>query len=64
MILSGLGRIVVGNSWFGSIKTCVELHKINRLYSNMLVKTMHKSYPWLILREKELKWGQWRSALA
>ena len=38
------GRIVVGDSWFGSVKTAVQLmHK--GLYSNLLVKTAHKNYP-------------------
>ena len=64
MILSGSGRIIVGNPWFSSVKTCVKLNKINGLYSNMLIKTTHKNYPRLMLREKELEWGQWTLALA
>ena len=29
----------------------------------MLLKTVHKNYPQLMLREKELEQGQWTSAL-
>ena len=63
-ILSGLGRIVVGDSLFGSVKTCVELWNINGLYSNLLVKTAHKKYPRKILRESDIERGQWVCATA
>ena len=64
MVFSGSGRIVIGDSWFGSLKTCLELHKTNGLYSNMLVKTAHKNFPRGMLREKKLARGEWTSALA
>lgn len=57
MIRSGLGRIVLCNSWFGSIKTSVELHKITRLYSNMHVKSSHKNYQWFMLRTRPMDIG-------
>ena len=63
-ILSGSGRILVGDSWFGSIKTCVELWNINGLYSNLLVKTAHKKYPIKLLRESDIERGQWVCATA
>ena len=59
----GSGRIVVGDSWFGSVKTCVQLFNINGLYSNLIVKTAHKKYPREMLREKEIERGQWVSVL-
>ena len=58
------GRIVVGDSWFGSVKTCVKLMNINGLYSNMLVKTAHKQYPRVLLRESKVERGEWVSATA
>ena len=63
-ILLGLGRIVVGDSWFGSFKTCVELWNISGLYSNLLVKTAHKKYPRKLLRESDIERGQWVCATA
>lgn len=40
----GSGRIVVGDSWFGSVKTAVEL--MNRgLFFMGMVKTAHRNYP-------------------
>ena len=59
----GTGRIVIGDSWFGSVKTCSELHKINGLYSIMLVKTAHKLYPRFLLREVNLQRGEWTSLI-
>ena len=49
----GTGRIVVGDSWFGSVKTCIQLLKLNGLYFIGLVKTAHKGYPKEKLREAE-----------
>ena len=63
-ILSGLGRIVVGDSWFGSVKTCVELWNINGLYSNLLVKAARKKYPRKLLQESDIERGQWVCATA
>ena len=63
-ILSGSRRIVEGDSWFGPIKTCVELWDINGLYSNLLVKTAHKKYPRKLLRESDIERGQWVCATA
>ena len=37
------GRIVYGDSWFGSVKTVIELMNQNGLYGNMIVKTAHKN---------------------
>ena len=58
----GSGRIVVGDSWFGSVKTCKQLWEKNGLYANMLVKTAHKDYPRFMLRDQKLERGQWASA--
>ena len=58
----GSGRIVVGDSWFGSVKSARELLETNGLYSIMLVKTAYKDYPRLLLREKTLNnRGEWNS---
>ncbi|XP_069354527.1 piggyBac transposable element-derived protein 3-like [Maniola hyperantus] len=40
----GSGRVVVGDSWFASVKTAVELSKVG-LYFIGLVKTAHSFYP-------------------
>ena len=37
-------RIVVGDSWFGSVRTCLELMQ-RGMYSVLAVKTGHKLYP-------------------
>ena len=63
-ILSGSRRIVVGDSVFGSVKTCVELWNINGLYSNLLVKAAHKKYTRKLLRESDIERGQWVCARA
>ena len=42
------GRVVVGDSWFGSIKTVSELLK-KGIFSIMLVKTAYKHYPKALL---------------
>ena len=51
-------------SWFGSIKSAINLMKINGLYSILLVKTAHKLYPRALLAERELARGEWASATA
>ena len=40
----GSGRIVVGDSWFGSVKTALNLRK-NGLHFIGQVKTAHKKFP-------------------
>ena len=60
----GSGQIVIGDSWFGSVKSCVQLYNVNGLYSNMLVKTAHKQYPRYMLRENIIKRGEWLTATA
>ena len=40
----GSGRVVFGDSWFGSVKTCMELKKVG-IYSTVVVKTAHKNFP-------------------
>ena len=37
-------RIIVGDSWFGSVRTCLELMKMG-LYSVLAVKIGHKQFP-------------------
>ena len=56
--LRGTGRIVVADSWFGSVKSAVELAKYG-LYSIMLVKTAHKNFPMDKLNEAHLERGEW-----
>ena len=61
----GTGRIVVGDSWFGSVKSAKELLEANGLYSIMLVKTAYKNYPKSLLREKMLvNRGEWNAVSA
>ena len=52
------GRIVITNSWFGSVKSAIVLMK-KGLYANMLVKTAHKGFPRDQLNEKNLSRGDW-----
>ena len=52
-----------GNSWFGSVNSVKELMVKNGLYAIMLVKTAHRNYPKLLLREDGLsERGKWNSA--
>lgn len=58
----GSGRVIVGDSWFGSVKACVNLKTINGLYGIMVVKTAYKHYPCDQLKKlKALKRGEWVS---
>lgn len=41
----GSGRIVIGDSWFGSCNTAEWLMDVNGLYSILAVKTGHKGFP-------------------
>ena len=52
------GRIVIGDSWFGSVKTVVQLRKIG-LYAIMLVKTAHALFPKELLNSHKLARGEW-----
>ena len=56
--IKGTGRVVVGDSWFGSVKTAVALKKIG-LYSILLVKTAHANYPKELLNTHKLARGEW-----
>ena len=56
----GSGRIIVGDSWFGSVKTAVALSKVG-LYCNMMVKTAHKNFPRDLLNETQLARGEWNA---
>jgi hypothetical protein len=54
----GSGRIIIADSWFGSIKTAVEMMK-RGLYSVLIVKTAHKGFPRQLLGEETLERGKW-----
>ena len=54
----GTGRIIVADSWFGSLKTAIALMK-HGLYCNMLVKTAHKGFPRELLNQTDLSRGEW-----
>ena len=56
----GSGRRIVADSWFGSVKSAVELRK-HVLFSIMLVKTAHKNFPQTLLGEACLQRGEWQS---
>ena len=58
----GTGRVVIGDSWFGSINTTTALMKENGLYAIMIVKTAHKKYPRFLLKENDPARGEWNSA--
>ena len=56
--LGGIGRTVIGNFWFGSVKTAVVLKKVG-LYSILLVKTARKKFPRTLLNQTSLKREEW-----
>ena len=37
--------LVLGDSWFGNVPTCLELLKIHKMHSILIVKQGHKRYP-------------------
>lgn len=47
----GTGRLVVGDSWFGSVKTAVQLHK-QGLYFLGIVKTATKDFPMKAIKDR------------
>ena len=56
--IQGTGRIVIADSWFGSVKAAIQLR--NRgLFSTMVVKTAHKNFPVDLLNTHSLKRGEW-----
>ena len=54
----GTGRIVIADSWFGSVKMAIAL-KQSGLYSIMIVKTAHKRFPREALDSHDLEIGEW-----
>ena len=54
----GSGRIVIGDSWFSSVKTASKLFTENGLYSIMLVKTAHKLFPVSHLSQHDITCGE------
>ena len=58
----GKAKVALGDSWFGSVKTCKELLE-RGVFSVLLVKTAHKNYPKLLLHERDLARGEWESAI-
>ena len=59
----GTGRIIVANSWFGSLKTALALMKCG-LYCNMFIKTAHKGFPRELLNQTDLSRGEWAAYAA
>ena len=57
--LKGSEQTVVADSWFGSIKSAVQLINQNGLNSIMLVKTAYKNHPVDMLNESQLTQGKW-----
>ena len=49
-------RRVIADSWFGSVRSTVELLK-KGLYSIMLVKIAHKQFPSCLLGQRNLERG-------
>ena len=58
--LHGSGRVIIADSWFGSVKTVSQLRKAG-LHAAMVVKTAHKMYPVDLLSTHKLKRGEWVS---
>ena len=56
--IQGSGRLLLADSWFGSVKTACELKK-RGLNSIMLVKTAHSNFPRQLLNSNELLRGEW-----
>ena len=60
----GTSRIIVADSWFGSVKSAVQL-AARGLFSTLMVKTAHKNFPKALLNESSptLERGKWVSAM-
>ena len=59
----GTGRVVYGDSWFGSVKTCIELLEVG-LYSTLVIKTAHLNFPKECLsRQGQLTTGDYKSCI-
>ena len=58
------GRVVIADSWFGSVTSAVQLMKVNGLHSIMLVKTAHSIYPKETFSNIMLKRGEWVTRVA
>ena len=56
------GRVVIGDSWFGSVNSAYHLFKEHRLFSILLVKTAHRYFPRDLLHEQAIQRGEWTSA--
>ena len=52
------GRRVIADSWFGLVKSAVELLKMD-LYSIILVKTAHKQFPRHLLGQRTIERRKW-----
>lgn len=57
------GRVVVGDSWFGSVKSAIQMMLVNGLYSIFLVKTTHKLFPKQFSRRPTFKEENGRIAI-
>ena len=57
----GSGRVVVADSWFGSIKAVLAVMNLLGLFAVMLVKTAHKGYPKEMLSDLSIPQGKWKS---
>ena len=57
-------RVVIADSWFGSVQSVEQLYNEHGLYAIMLVKTAHKNFPKLLLHGKELSRGEWTTVKA
>ena len=54
----GSNRVLIADSWFGSVKTAVQLLE-RGLHIIMVVKTAHRGFPRQLLGEATLERGQW-----
>ena len=58
------GRLVVGDSWFSSVRMCMELMK-RGLYFTGIVKTAHREYPKIHFQTKAFdqstQRGDWKN---
>ena len=46
----GSGKIMIADSWFGSVKSAISIFKQNGLFCIMIVKTAHREFPRLLSR--------------
>ena len=62
--IKGTGKIVLGDSWFGSVNSTWALWRDLGLFAIFIVKTAHRGFPRELLQETNIERGQWNACTA